>query len=41
LAWGEGSKLNEIVKKMQFCAISSFYMGFNSFIQWYARELFI
>ena len=29
----KGGKLNEIVEKMQFCIISSFYMGFDSFIQ--------
>ena len=36
----KGGKLNEIVEKMQFCIISSFYMGFDSFIQRRNRELF-
>ena len=35
----KGGKLNEIVEKMQFCIISSFYMGFDSFIQRRNREL--
>jgi hypothetical protein len=36
----KGGKLNEIVEKMQFCIISSFYMGFDSFIQRRNRKLF-
>lgn len=35
----KGGKLNEIVEKMQFCIISSFYMGFDSFIQRHNRKL--
>ena len=35
----KGGKLNEIVEKMQFCIISSFYMGFDSFIQRRNREI--
>ena len=35
----KGGKLNEIIEKMQFCIISSFYMGFDSFIQRRNREL--
>ena len=38
--YSKGGKLNEIVEKMQFCIISSFYMGFDSFIQLRTRELF-
>ena len=41
LRHGKGGKLNEIVEKMQFCIISSFYMGFDSFIQRRNRKLLI
>jgi hypothetical protein len=36
----KGGKLNGIVEKMQFCIISSFYMGFDSFIQRRNHKLF-